>query len=289
MSTHKQTANGGYFITDQTWLRIRQVVLDYYGNTCMSCGYEGKTRIHVDHVLPKRLYPELKYDLMNLQVLCAACNMKKMLDDDDFRSPEMVEGFERYLEDYKARIIEEEGLEHFMENHEEYGFPEPPIFKKEKEFMGEMFEYKTKHPFEDLDRIFRTDLQLEGLNRGDKIALLRLLECSSPDNVSRNRFRGYVERDVVIEPKLMKADASNLIALGYVNHYADNGYILNPKYFPVEEKYRKQAHEKWLSSHLAGIRKINSTRFVGSFWLNYYVSNIFTTRRAVVYPVHIFI
>lgn len=53
MSTHAKSWNGGYYITDENWLRIRKVALGYFGNTCLSCGYTGTKGIHVDHVLPE--------------------------------------------------------------------------------------------------------------------------------------------------------------------------------------------------------------------------------------------
>lgn len=46
---------------------------------------DGKV-MHVDHIKPKSLHPELKYELSNLQVLCEDCNIgKSNLDDTDWR------------------------------------------------------------------------------------------------------------------------------------------------------------------------------------------------------------
>jgi len=36
-----------------------------------------KARLNVDHIRPRRYYPELALELGNLQVLCAACNQGK--------------------------------------------------------------------------------------------------------------------------------------------------------------------------------------------------------------------
>jgi 5-methylcytosine-specific restriction endonuclease McrA len=50
----------------------------------MLCG--ATERIVVDHIKPRRKFPELELDLDNLQVLCNDCNMGKSNDDyTDFR------------------------------------------------------------------------------------------------------------------------------------------------------------------------------------------------------------
>lgn len=43
-------------------------------------------KIHVDHIKPVSLFPMLKYDMDNLQVLCELCNIgKSNTDDTDWR------------------------------------------------------------------------------------------------------------------------------------------------------------------------------------------------------------
>lgn len=37
-----------------------------------------KVAIHVDHIKPRSLYPELAYDKNNLQILCDDCNIGKL-------------------------------------------------------------------------------------------------------------------------------------------------------------------------------------------------------------------
>lgn len=67
---------------DKKWLRLRYEVFRRDGKKCALCGATG--RLHVDHIKPKWNYPELKYNLNNLQVLCEECNLgkgKKYQDD----------------------------------------------------------------------------------------------------------------------------------------------------------------------------------------------------------------
>jgi 5-methylcytosine-specific restriction enzyme A len=42
---------------------------------CVRCGARG--RLEVDHRLPVRTHPELRFELSNLQVLCVRCHAKK--------------------------------------------------------------------------------------------------------------------------------------------------------------------------------------------------------------------
>lgn len=52
---------------------------------CACCG-NRHCEMHVDHIKPKSKYPELMYDLNNLQLLCAECNLGKgNRDETDFR------------------------------------------------------------------------------------------------------------------------------------------------------------------------------------------------------------
>jgi len=59
----------------------------------MLCGADSKeVRICVDHIKPRRKYPELELDINNLQILCDACNHgKASWDEEDFR-PNNVDG-----------------------------------------------------------------------------------------------------------------------------------------------------------------------------------------------------
>jgi len=72
------------FYRSWEWLEVRYKVLKKYGPKCMCCGSSHK--IVVDHIKPRRIYPELELEEDNLQVLCALCNRgKSYKDETDFR------------------------------------------------------------------------------------------------------------------------------------------------------------------------------------------------------------
>lgn len=67
---------------------IRSEVLKKYGNTCAACRrvIKRQSHFHVDHIKPRKYYPELAYLVSNLQLLCAKCNRHKhAYDGDDWR------------------------------------------------------------------------------------------------------------------------------------------------------------------------------------------------------------
>ena len=43
--------------------------------TCVFCGYKGRN-LHVDHIKPFALYPELRFELSNGRTLCMPCHKK---------------------------------------------------------------------------------------------------------------------------------------------------------------------------------------------------------------------
>lgn len=49
------------FLKTYEWRKLRQVVIEKYGNKCMCCGAipANGTYLCVDHVLPRKKYPEL--------------------------------------------------------------------------------------------------------------------------------------------------------------------------------------------------------------------------------------
>jgi len=72
------------FYSTWEWKKARFETIKRYGAKCMLCGSED--RIVVDHIKPRKKYPDLELDLNNLQVLCNDCNMGKSNDDfTDFR------------------------------------------------------------------------------------------------------------------------------------------------------------------------------------------------------------
>lgn len=70
------------------WKKLRYFVLKRDGGKCVLCGRGAKDNVvlHIDHIKPASLYPELYYDIDNLQTLCQDCNLgKSNLDETDFR------------------------------------------------------------------------------------------------------------------------------------------------------------------------------------------------------------
>ncbi len=86
------------FLHSPEWRRLRMQVITTRGNRCECCGAsprDGVTVINVDHIKPRKLFPELALIESNLQVLCAVCNHGKgNWDQTDWRptqSPAPVE------------------------------------------------------------------------------------------------------------------------------------------------------------------------------------------------------
>ncbi len=67
------------FLSTYEWRRLRMVVLTKRGAKCECCGQTPLDGVvmHVDHIKPRRLFPELALDENNLQILCEICNHGK--------------------------------------------------------------------------------------------------------------------------------------------------------------------------------------------------------------------
>lgn len=72
----KPTGDGDFLLSAE-WKAMRKKVVDHYGAVCMCCGATPKRGINVDHIKPRKLYPELSLNFDNLQVLCGRCNKGK--------------------------------------------------------------------------------------------------------------------------------------------------------------------------------------------------------------------
>jgi 5-methylcytosine-specific restriction endonuclease McrA len=78
------------FLQSWVWQRLRMKVLEKRGTRCECCGArpEDGVRIHIDHIKPRRRFPELALDESNLQVLCNLCNRGKgNWSEKDWRRP----------------------------------------------------------------------------------------------------------------------------------------------------------------------------------------------------------
>lgn len=75
------------FMRSEEWFVLKAQTIAKYGCTCMACkrkiGRWGD--INVDHIKPRKYWPELQNDPDNLQILCGACNKKKGNTIGDYR------------------------------------------------------------------------------------------------------------------------------------------------------------------------------------------------------------
>lgn len=79
------------FLMTYEWRRVRMMALKKYGTVCQCCGAgrEQGAVINVDHIKPRKFFPQLALDISNLQVLCGECNEGKgNWDMTDWRLPE---------------------------------------------------------------------------------------------------------------------------------------------------------------------------------------------------------
>lgn len=76
------------FYSSPEWRSIRYRVLKSSSASCCCCGSKASpdVQLHVDHIKPRSIYPELALEFDNLQVLCCDCNLgKSNKHDDDWR------------------------------------------------------------------------------------------------------------------------------------------------------------------------------------------------------------
>lgn len=67
------------FLKSYEWKKLRMQAFKLYGRKCQCCGAtpESGAILNVDHIKPRRLFPELSLSISNLQVLCHTCNHGK--------------------------------------------------------------------------------------------------------------------------------------------------------------------------------------------------------------------
>lgn len=78
-ATYRGDVTGDTFLQSYEWRRVRMQALKKHGARCQCCGASPATGavMNVDHIKPRRIYPELALDITNLQVLCGECNHGK--------------------------------------------------------------------------------------------------------------------------------------------------------------------------------------------------------------------
>lgn len=90
------------FLSTYEWKRVRMMALKKYGPVCQCCGASPSTGavMNVDHIKPRKLFPQLALDLDNLQVLCGDCNHGKgNWDMTDWREQEDPPELIRHIRD----------------------------------------------------------------------------------------------------------------------------------------------------------------------------------------------
>lgn len=86
------------FLQSYEWRRLRYKVLLQRGRRCECCGRTPNDGIqcHVDHIRPRKRFPQLALEESNLQILCHECNHGKgNWDQTDWREKEAELGPER--------------------------------------------------------------------------------------------------------------------------------------------------------------------------------------------------
>lgn len=76
------------FLSTFEWKALRMQALTLHGAKCQCCGATPSIGavMNVDHVKPRKFYPELALKLDNLQILCHDCNHGKgNWDETDWR------------------------------------------------------------------------------------------------------------------------------------------------------------------------------------------------------------
>lgn len=60
---------------------IQRFILKRDDSTCQKCGLRDELIMDIDHVIPRRVAPELKYNSKNLITICPNCHRRKTLED----------------------------------------------------------------------------------------------------------------------------------------------------------------------------------------------------------------
>lgn len=75
------------FYNSKEWRALRYEAFKIHGRQCLCCGARPPQAVlHVDHIKPRSLRPDLELDINNLQILCEDCNLGKSNKDSiDYR------------------------------------------------------------------------------------------------------------------------------------------------------------------------------------------------------------
>ncbi|MCP3681635.1 MAG: HNH endonuclease [bacterium] len=100
-SKHPVLWNQDRFYTTQRWRELRYQAFLKYGNICQCCGRSPDNsciQLQVDHIKPRKSFPELQNKLSNLQILCSDCNSGKT---------------NKFFTDWRGKATKEHPEEHY--------------------------------------------------------------------------------------------------------------------------------------------------------------------------------
>ena len=100
------------FYESREWKKLRYKVLRDNKRQCMLCGNKGV--LHVDHIEPRSLRPDLELDQSNLQVLCELCNLGKSNKFNDDWRPERILPKIDIIKSYKSQLEYLKKYEHLQ-------------------------------------------------------------------------------------------------------------------------------------------------------------------------------
>lgn len=63
------------------WVYQKRKALERDNYTCQKCGMRDDEIMQVDHIKQQSKFPELKYDIQNLQTLCPNCHARKTISE----------------------------------------------------------------------------------------------------------------------------------------------------------------------------------------------------------------
>ena len=106
---YRGNPNTDEFLKSYEWRSMRMKVLRRDGAVCACCGATRSdgVRMHVDHIKPRKLFPQLALDENNLQVLCEECNHGKgNWDMTDWRKDEAADKLQQEITARLKHIFE---------------------------------------------------------------------------------------------------------------------------------------------------------------------------------------
>ena len=85
------------FYSSPGWKKVRSVAFMVYGVECRKCG--STENPNVDHIVPIKVNPKKRLNLMNLQILCSDCNGEKLNRTVDYRTSDDINEMLGFIED----------------------------------------------------------------------------------------------------------------------------------------------------------------------------------------------